>query len=66
MRGPWQFLCDRQTGLPDLAMKSLGNLELIRRARAAAEQILINNQELKNYPLLKEKVNEFSNHVHLE
>ncbi len=66
MRGPGEFLGEKQTGLPDLAMKALNNLELIKTAREAASRIIEKDGELKNYPLLKEKLETFQKAIHLE
>jgi ATP-dependent DNA helicase RecG len=66
MRGPGQFLGEKQTGIPDLAMRALNNLELVKSARAAAVEILEQDQEFQNYPLIKAKLSEFSKTLHLE
>ncbi len=66
MRGPGEFLGHTQTGLPDLAMRSLNNIELIKNARLAAADILKKDYELKNYPELKAELDKFRNRVHLE
>ena len=66
IRGPGEFLGHTQTGLPDLAMRSLNNIELIKNARLAAEDILKKDYELKNYPNLKTELDKFRNRVHLE
>lgn len=66
IRGPGQFLGDKQTGIPDLAMKSLNNLELIKEARFAAAEIIEKDRELEHYPLIQEKLNQFSKRLHLE
>lgn len=66
IRGPGQFLGDKQTGLPDLAMRSLNNLELIKMARSAAVAITKENLDLRNYPDLHKKLSSFQKEVHLE
>jgi len=66
IRGPGQFLGDKQTGLPDLAMRSLNNMELVKSAREAAVEIFREDHELSIYPLLKAKVGEFEKRLHLE
>lgn len=66
IRGPGEFLGHTQTGLPDLAMRSLNNIELIKNARLAAAEILKKDYELKNYPELKSALEKFRNKVHLE
>lgn len=66
LRGPGQFLGDKQTGLPDLAMRSLNNFQLVREARAAASEILEKDKELTNYPLLAAQLGKFEKTIHLE
>lgn len=66
LRGPGQFLGDKQTGLPDRAMDALNDLALIRNTRAAAETIISKDPELTKYPRLRAKLNSFNKQVHLE
>lgn len=66
LRGPGQFLGSSQTGLPDLAMRSLDNIELLRRSRLAADFVMEKSPTLRLYPLLKERLNAFRRDIHLE
>ncbi len=66
MRGPGEFLGDKQTGIPDLAMGALGNIRLIKAAREGAADVIGNDPALKNYPLIAEKIQQFEKAVHLE
>jgi len=66
LRGPGEFLGEKQTGLPDLAMKALNNMELVQSAREAAKQTLKEDPTLKTYPILKQKLSLFKKTVHLE
>ncbi len=66
IRGPGEFLGESQTGIPDLAMKAVQNPELVKAGREAAEMILKKDPELKNYPLLKKRLDSFEKKVHLE
>lgn len=66
LRGPGQFLGDKQTGMPDLAMKSLNNIALVKDARLAAGEIIRKDPELYTWPALKSKFEEFQKEVHLE
>lgn len=63
LRGPGNFIGTQQWGLPDLAMASLDDLELIQKSRLAAKEVLEKN--LLN-PLLKNKLNNFQKTIHLE
>ncbi len=66
IRGPGEFLGQRQWGIPDVAMEALKNEELLKRAKERAKEILERDPELENYPLLKEKVEKMKEMVHLE
>lgn len=66
LRGPGQFLGESQTGLPDLAMQALNNMELVKLARASAAALITKDQTLKRYPALKEKFAAFRKQIHLE
>jgi len=56
----------RQSGLPDLAIASLTNLKLIEETREAAKKFLVEDPNLKNYPLLAKRVSEFQTQIHFE
>jgi ATP-dependent DNA helicase RecG len=66
IRGPGQLDGSRQWGLPDLAMSALKNMALVEKAREAAKSILINDWQLKKYPLLRARLREFEKRLHLE
>lgn len=66
LRGPGQFIGEKQTGIPDLAMKSLNNMELVKAARASAEAIVKKDQELKGQPQLRAQLADFKKQIHLE
>ncbi|MDP3901401.1 MAG: helicase-related protein, partial [bacterium] len=66
IRGPGQFLGDKQTGMPDIAMRALSNMELIKTARSAAESTIKDDPELKNHKALKTKLIQFQKQIHLE
>ena len=66
LRGPGEFMGQSQTGLPDLAMRSLRDLKLVKSAREAAEGVLTKDPELAQHPQLKDVVWKFHDKVHLE
>jgi len=66
LRGPGQFVGEKQTGIPDLAMKSLNNLELVKAARASAEMVINKDADLKGMPVLRAQLAEFKKQIHLE
>ncbi len=66
IRGPGEFFGVKQSGLPDLAMASLANVELIKKARLEARLLLKEDSNLTNYPLLKERLERFQRLTHFE
>ena len=66
IRGPGDFVGVRQSGLPDLAIASLTDLKLIEETREAAKKLLAEDPNLKNYPLLANRVSEFRTQIHFE
>src|SRR3989344_3900694 len=66
IRGPGEFMGTKQSGMPDLAMASLANIDLIKKARTEARLLLKEDPSLSRYPLLKERLNEFQKFVHFE
>jgi ATP-dependent DNA helicase RecG len=66
LRGPGEFLGSRQSGLPDITMENLGNIKLIKIARKEASDLLKNDSDLENHPLLQKELAKFKKNVHLE
>jgi ATP-dependent DNA helicase RecG len=66
IRGPGDFTGGRQWGIPDLAMASLTDTILVSKARNDAKEILQEDPNLKNYPLLAAKIKEYKTRIHLE
>ena len=56
LRGPGQFVGEKQSGLPDFAMSSLANLKMVNAAKKTAGEMLAQDPELKNYPHFREKM----------
>ncbi len=66
LRGPGEFIGQKQTGLPDIAMRGLQDAALIKDSRQAAVEVLKKHPSLEAYPLLKAKTDEFQARIHLE
>lgn len=66
LRGPGDFAGTKQWGIPDFAMEQLTNLALVQEARNTAQEILEKDITLKQYPLLKARVQELREKLHLE
>lgn len=66
LRGPGEFFGIKQSGLPDLTMTALANVDLIKKARTAARVIMKKDPDLKKYPLLKDLLESFRKLSHFE
>ena len=66
IRGPGDFYGSRQWGLPELKVASLTDLPLIQAAREEAVKLLKNDHNLRNYPLLTQKLLAFKEKIHFE
>jgi len=66
LRGPGEFLGTKQSGLPDLVMRSLFQKELIENAHRQAKELLKEDPNLKKWPLLKTALEKFSQNIHRE
>ncbi len=66
IRGPGELVGVRQSGLPDLAMASLTDFELIKNTREEAEKLIDADNKLSKYPKLANKLKKFTRKVHFE
>jgi len=66
IRGPGDFIGQRQWGIPSIAMEALKNISLVEETRKEAKEILEEDPQLKKYPLLREKLKKFREKIHLE
>ena len=66
LRGPGQFMGESQTGLPDIAMDALKDIQLVKASRDAAKKVLSNDPELRSIPALIKRLQEFQKEIHLE
>lgn len=66
IRGPGEFLGESQTGLPDIAMESLTDHELVRSARNGAIALMKEDHTLQKHPALRERFEMFKKKIHLE
>ena len=66
IRGPGSLYGTQQWGIPDMAMQGLTNIFLVEKTRAAAKEILEKDPELKNYPMLHERLKQFQTRIHFE
>jgi len=66
IRGPGEIFGKSQWGIPDLVMASLKDIFLVEKTKATAREILEEDPELEKYPLLRKKLSQFRQRVHLE
>jgi len=66
IRGPGDLTGKRQWGIPDLAMATLNDIELVQKARVEAQGLIEKDPDFKKYPLLRDKLKKFKQKVHLE
>lgn len=66
IRGPGALIGARQSGLADIAMEALENLELVERAGSAATELLEDDPNLKNYPDTEARVAPLREAAHFE
>ncbi len=66
IRGPGDFIGQRQWGIPNIAMNALKNVSLVEETRKEAKEILEKDYQFKKYPFLRKKLREFKGKIHLE
>ncbi len=66
LRGAGELYGSGQSGFPELQIASLFDYENIKKAQAEASALVLTDPELKKYPLLKAKLGEWEDLVHLE
>ena len=66
IRGPGDLSGTRQSGIPDLAMASLSDISLVKEVKEEVEKISEKDPELKKYPLLQNKLEDFKQRIFLE
>lgn len=65
-RGPGELSGKKQWGISDVGMEALKNIKMVEAAREEAQNILENDPELKNYPLIKERLKQENLNIHFE
>ncbi len=66
LRGPGNVFGNVQSGFPDFQLATPADVELMKKARDYATQLLSNDQNLEQYPLIREKTKASFDAVHLE
>jgi len=65
-RGPGEIYGTKQSGYPEFQLAQLTDYDLIAEAKITAQKLLAESGDLKKYPLLKKKVGEVMEKIHLE
>lgn len=65
-RGAGELGGTKQWGITDLGMEAIKNIKMVEAARAEAIKLIEEDLELKNYPLLKNKVAQKTKDFHFE
>jgi len=65
-RGAGALAGTKQWGLSDLAMEAIKNLKMVEAARTEAQKIVEADPELKQYPLLKARLESSARKIHFE
>jgi ATP-dependent DNA helicase RecG len=66
LRGAGELSGSKQWGLSDLAMEAIKNLKMVQAARTEATEIIKEDKNLKNYPLLEKIISEHKQDIHFE
>ena len=66
LRGAGELAGKKQWGISDLGMEAIKNIKMVEAARAEAEKLLDEDVELKNHPLIKEKLAQNTSEIHFE
>lgn len=65
-RGQGDIFGSRQSGRVDFQIANITDVEIMKQARDAAEDLIKKDTDLISAPLLKDKLDEFEKNVHLE
>ncbi|MBP9802901.1 MAG: ATP-dependent DNA helicase RecG [Candidatus Pacebacteria bacterium] len=66
LRGAGELSGGKQWGITDLGMEAIKNIKMVSAARTEALEIINKDRELKDYPILKQKVKEKNQNIHFE
>jgi ATP-dependent DNA helicase RecG len=66
LRGAGELAGKKQWGISDIGMEAIKNIKMVEAARTEATQILEKDHDLKNHPLISERIAKFAIPIHFE
>ncbi len=66
LRGAGGLTAGKQWGISDIGMEAIRNIKMVEAARTEAQNILSQDLEIKNYPLIAEKISHKKTEIHFE
>ena len=67
LRGPGELSGNKQWGISDIGMEAIKNIKMVEAARTEAERLLKEDETLKKYPLINDKLlHRKTNEIHFE
>jgi len=66
LRGSGELYGMKQWGLTDLGMEAIKNIKMVEAARTEAQLLIAEDQELKNHPVIANKIAKLSKTLHME
>ncbi len=66
IRGPGAMVGARQSGMADIAMEALENIDLVEAAGSAASDIIQKDPDLKKHPKIRERTTRLEKSAHFE
>lgn len=65
-RGSGELSGRKQWGITDIGMEGIKNIKMVEAARTEASKLITHNPTLKNYPLLRERIENQKENIHFE
>jgi len=66
LRGAGNVFGNAQSGFPDFQLATLQDIDIIKKARDCADELLKQDSHLETYPLIRERISRAFEEIHLE
>ncbi len=66
MRGPGNVFGNAQSGFPDFQLATPADVDIMKKARDIAAELLNSDRDLDKHPLVRERISKSFDKVHLE